>query len=96
MVGKEKIQVVLEYRDHSEWGRYWRVWPSLQMGAYREKEIRRGGRRKIWEAQRHVNRFTATSVLTCREGESWKISCQDVSHWILEFVLHFLKNNFFP
>lgn len=36
MVGKEKIQVVLEDRDRSEWGRYWRVWPSLQMGTDRE------------------------------------------------------------
>lgn len=36
MVGKEKIRVVLEDRDHSEWGRYWRVWPNLQMGTDRE------------------------------------------------------------
>lgn len=60
MVGKEKIRVVLEDRDHSEWGRYWRVWPNHRWELI-EREIRRGGRRKIWEAQRHINHFTATS-----------------------------------
>lgn len=66
MVGKEKIQVVLEERDHPEWGRYWRVWPSLQMGADREAGGRLGKPRDTLIA------LPQLLVLACREDESWK------------------------
>lgn len=50
----------------SRMGRYWRVWPSLQMGAGREAGGRLGKPRDTLIA------LPQLPVLAYREGESWK------------------------